>query len=127
MITNFEKMNLTLIIPAKNEQESLPIVLEELKPYNYKTLVVLHKTDLLTIESIKNFNVEIIYQENRGYGDALIKGIRNCKTDLFCIFNADGSFDPKELSQMIKLLNNNNLDFILDPDMKKMQVVTMIL
>ena len=110
MITNFEKMNLTLIIPAKNEQESLPIVLEELKPYNYKTLVVLHKTDLLTIESIKNFNVEIIYQENRGYGDALIKGIRNCKTDLFCIFNADGSFDPKELSQM-----------------KKMQVVTMIL
>jgi len=112
LITNFEKMNLTLIIPAKNEQESLPIVLEELKPYNYKTLVVLHKTDLLTIESIKNFNVEIIYQENRGYGDALIKGIRNCKTDLFCIFNADGSFDPKELSQMIKLLNNNNLDFI---------------
>ena len=28
--------NLTLIIPAKNEKESLPIVLKELKNKNYK-------------------------------------------------------------------------------------------
>ena len=104
--------NLTLIIPAKNESESLPKVIEELNPYNYKISVVLHKTDYATIESIKKYNVEIIYQKNKGYGDALIEGIKKCKTDLFCIFNADGSFDPKELKGMLSLLNNNNLDFV---------------
>ena len=34
----------------------------------------------------------IIYQKNFGYGDALIHGINQCKTEYFCIFNADGSF-----------------------------------
>ena len=103
---------LTLIIPAKYESESLPKVIEELNPYNYKILVVLHKTDYATIESIKKYDLEIVYQENKGFGDALIEGIKKCKTDLFCIFNADGSFDPKELEGMLNLLNSNNLDFV---------------
>ena len=104
--------NLTLIIPAKNESESLPKVIKELNSYNYKISVVLHETDYATIESIKEFDVEIIYQENKGYGDALIEGIKKCKTELFCIFNADGSFDPKELKGMLSLQSSNNLDFV---------------
>ena len=43
---------LTLIIPAKNEAESLPIVLDELKKYNYKINIVLHITDIDTIQVI---------------------------------------------------------------------------
>ena len=35
--------DLTLIIPAKFEKESLPTVLKELKKYNVKTLVILEK------------------------------------------------------------------------------------
>ena len=61
--------NLTLIIPAKTEKESLPKVLEELKPYNLKVVVILEKNDLETIESIRGNDCEILYQENKGYGD----------------------------------------------------------
>ena len=104
--------NLTLIIPAKNESESLPKVLQELKDFKYNISIILHESDYKTIESIKEFSVEIIYQKNKGYGDALIEGINQCKTDLFCIFNADGSFDPKEIKIMLNLLKDNNLDFI---------------
>ena len=43
--------NLTLLIPAKNEKESLPKVLDELKSYNLNTLIVLEKEDKETIES----------------------------------------------------------------------------
>ena len=103
---------LTLIIPAKNEVESLPIVLDELKRYNYKTNIVLHITDLDTIQAIREYNVNIIYQENLGYGDALINGIKQCKTKYFCIFNADGSFNPSEINQMFKTLQSKKLDFI---------------
>jgi len=104
--------NITLIIPAKNESESLPIVLKNLKKFRFKILVVLQKTDKKTIDSIKKFNVKIIYQSNNGYGDALIKGINNCKSQFFCIFNADGSFRPKEITKMQKMLINQKLDFI---------------
>ena len=54
--------NITLIIPAKNESESLPIVLKNLKKFRFKILVVLQKTDKKTIDSIKKFNVKIIYK-----------------------------------------------------------------
>ena len=103
---------LTLLIPAKNEAESLPIVLDELKKYNYKIDIILHITDLDTIQAIKEYDVNIIYQENSGYGDALIQGIKQCKTKYFCIFNADGSFNPSEINQMLKTLQSKKLDFI---------------
>jgi len=103
---------LTLIIPAKNESESLPIVLEEIKNLDVDVKVLLHKDDILTINSIKNFNCEIIYQINRGYGDALIYGISLTNTKYFCIFNADGSFDPLELKNMLSKINESNYDFI---------------
>ena len=104
--------HLTLIIPAKNEKESLPIVLNELKKYNLKIIIVLEKEDLDTINSIKEYDCEILYQINKGYGDALLQGIQNVKTNFFCIFNADGSFNPSELKNMYDHAIKGNADFI---------------
>lgn len=104
--------NITLIIPAKNESESLPVVLNELKQYPYKIDIILHSADRETIQSIKNYNVNIVYQKNFGYGDALIHGINQCKTEYFCIFNADGSFNPMEIDKMYKSLDAKKLDFM---------------
>ena len=104
--------NLTLIIPAKNEKESLPYVLDEIKNFDCKKKVLLASDDLETIDAIKNLDVEIVYQDNRGFGDALISGINSVDTDYFCIFNADGSFDPSELTNMMLLIKESNSDFI---------------
>jgi glycosyltransferase involved in cell wall biosynthesis len=105
--------DLTLLIPAKFEAESLPIFLKELENYDYKKLVVLDKTDFLTIDVVKKFNnIEILYQKNSGYGYALIEGINHIKTDLFCIINADGSMNPSELKGMLNEINNNNQDIV---------------
>ena len=81
--------NLTLIIPAKNEKESLPNVLNELKKYNLKIIIILEKEDLNTINSIKEYDCEILYQKNKGYGDALINGINN--TEYLCKKNSQAS------------------------------------
>ncbi len=104
--------NLTLIIPAKNEKESLPLVLDELRKYKLKIIIILEKNDIETINSLKGYDCEILYQVNKGYGDALIQGINNVKTKFFCIFNADGSFNPSELNDMYKKINENNIDII---------------
>ena len=37
--------NLTLIIPAKNEEDSLPQVLEEIKNYECNKIVILEESD----------------------------------------------------------------------------------
>ena len=104
--------NLTLVIPAKKEKDSLPQVLEELNKYEFKKIVVVDKSDIETIESIKKFECEIIFQDGKGYGDALIKGINNVKTEYFVIFNADGSFNPGEIIGMLNKTSKNSLDFL---------------
>tara|TARA_B110000196_G_scaffold65044_1_gene54842 strand:+ start:1355 stop:2020 length:666 start_codon:yes stop_codon:yes gene_type:complete len=103
--------NLTLVIPAKKEGESLPQVLEEIKNIECKIIVVLEETDHETINAIKNFNCKILYQSGKGYGNALIQGINNVETDYLCIFNADGSFDPIYLSKMLNLCKDYNYIF----------------
>ena len=58
--------NLTLVIPAKEEKESLPMVLRELVNYNFKKVIV-DKNDTDTIDEAKKFpDVEIYYQKKRG-------------------------------------------------------------
>ena len=105
--------DLTLVIPAKNESESLPIFLKELSSFDCKKLIVLEETDLKTINSIKHFqDIIIIFQKKGGYGDALLEGIRQTKTNYFCIINADGSMNPKYLYEMMEKIKNKSLDFL---------------
>jgi glycosyltransferase involved in cell wall biosynthesis len=99
--------NLTLIIPAKNEEISLPRVLEEIKKYKCKKIIILSKKDKKTFDAISKFKCKKIKQKIDGYGAALIEGINNVKTKYLCIFNADGSFDPRYLNRMINYANKN--------------------
>ncbi len=104
--------NLTLIIPAKKETESLPIFLKELENYDYEKLIVLQNEDVETKLSISKFtNIRIHVQKNNGYGNALIEGINNVNTDYCCIINADGSMNPSYLKQMQILCRNKDLIF----------------
>ena len=51
---------LTLVIPAKNEAECLPTVLNELKNFDCKKLIIIPKTDLNTQNAVKNLDCKII-------------------------------------------------------------------
>ena len=103
--------NLTLIIPAKNESESLPKVLDEIKDFECKVIIILEESDTQTIEVTRKFDCKLVYQSDKGYGNALIEGMNDVKTEYLCIFNADGSFNPKYLNEMLNACKNN-LDFV---------------
>ena len=103
--------DLTLVIPAKKESETLPLVLESLKKLKIKTIISLKNDDLDTINSIiKNKYIKVYFQSGNGYGNSLKEAINFCETKYFCIFNADGSFEQKDLFKMYNLIKNN--DFV---------------
>ena len=79
--------NLTLLIPAKEESGSLPLVLDELKKYNCKKLVVLDEKDIITIDSIKNYlivgiglNTNVV-PKNKSFSSTSLKNIVNKKIE----------------------------------------------
>jgi hypothetical protein len=101
--------NLTLLIPAKEDADCLLYVLNELKSFDVEKIIVIPNNAILP----KNFKFEktkVIHQGKSGYGNALIEGLQEIKTDYFCIFNADGSFNPSELNSMLKL--TKDFDYI---------------
>ena len=100
---------LTLVIPAKEEAESLPLVLNEIKNFKLSVIVVLANDDLKTIDALKNYDCEILFQSKRGYGNAIIEGIKKAQTKYIAIFYADGSTDPVFLSPMLeKIVKDKN-------------------
>ena len=104
--------NLTLIIPAKKEAESLPKFIQEISKFKCNKMVVLQGNDSETIKAIENFkDINILEQKKNGYGNALIEGINNVKTDYCCIINADGSMDPKYLDEMLKECTHKDFVF----------------
>ena len=88
-MTNTQNVNnnlpdLTLVIPAKNESESLPKVLKELEILKINTLIVIPIQDKTTKQSIQQFDCKIIEEKNgKGYGNALRTGINQVKTEFF--------------------------------------------
>ena len=107
--------NLTLVIPAKYEVSTLPIVLQEIKDMQLscKIIVVVPEYDKSTIEAIAKFDCKILIQKGEGFGNALIQGLNESNTKYSCIFNADGSFDPKYLLEMSEKLDQG-IDFIFN-------------
>ena len=105
--------DLSLIIPAKNESESLPVFLDEIKDFKCKKIIVLEETDFQTIKSINiNENIKLHYQKKKGYGAAILEGIAIADTKYFCIINADGSMNPIYLDRMLEKLISEDIDFL---------------
>ena len=99
---------LSLLIPAKNEKACIDIVFKELDRLNFNSQILLvvdsPKDNTLNFKEKKyKFNIRKIITNKKGYGSAVIEGIKKCKTPKICIFNADGSFDPRSLKKMLHL------------------------
>ena len=108
--------NLTVVIPTKNEEESLLILLEELNSFKdiiSEIIVVDAKSTDKTIEIAKKFECEtIIQQDEVGYGDAIIKGIDKSSFEYTVVLDGDGSKNPIYIKKLFDDIVNKNNDFI---------------
>ncbi len=104
---------ISLIIPCKNEVESLGAVLEEIKDNSFvdEIIVVVDSEKDNSIPITKKFDCKLIVQKKKGYGSAIIEGFKNAKNVFGCIYNADRSFDPKYFEELIKLSKKNDFIF----------------
>jgi glycosyltransferase involved in cell wall biosynthesis len=103
---------ITLVIPAKNEEKSLPYVLDEIKNIKCKKLLIVTNINKKILKLKKIYKFDLILQNKNGYGSAIIEGIEKVKTKYLCIYNADGSFDPKTLNKMHNIIKIGEKKFV---------------
>ncbi|MDB2486222.1 glycosyltransferase family 2 protein [Pelagibacteraceae bacterium] len=108
--------NLTIIIPTKNEEESLKILLNEIKEYDNvigEIIIVDANSTDNTLVVAKNENCRTILQnENGGYGDAIVRGVYASNYKYSIILDGDGSKNPVYINKLLETIISKDLDFV---------------
>jgi glycosyltransferase involved in cell wall biosynthesis len=104
----------SIVIPAYNEEEGIRYGLERIKELKYHELFeVIYVDDGSTdktYEIIREYPVKCFrHNINKGYGAALKTGIRKAKGKNVVILDSDGQHDPKYIEQLIALLQDHDM------------------
>lgn len=108
-----ENGDTVVIIPALNEQESLPIVLKTLQssPYYYRIIDIIvvdnGSTDQTAMRA-RECGVIVLSEERRGYGQACLTGIKKAfefESSQIIFLDADFSDNPLEFIKLLEKLD----------------------
>ncbi len=108
-------MQVDLIIPAFNEEDSIVRVIQAIPLDTVNRVIVVDNgsTDD-TARRAREAGVEVVYESQRGYGSACQRGIREAKeADILVFLDADYSDDPAYLPMIIEPIRENLADFVM--------------
>jgi dolichol-phosphate mannosyltransferase len=112
---------IVVIIPALNEEQTIGDVLAEchetLNGKNYDILVVDGRSSDETVRISRQKRAQVIFQKGTGYGDALVSGfghaLRVLKPDVVVMMDADGTYAPRNISDLLKPIIDNEADMVI--------------
>jgi hypothetical protein len=95
----------SVVIPALNEEDNLPLVLEGLPPVDEIVIVDGGSADdTVAIAREMRPDALVVRQTRRGKGNALACGFAASSGDIVVVLNADGSTDPGEIPRYVDAL-----------------------
>ena len=116
-IKNFKK---SIIIPAKNEEENLKILIDRLpSKTSYEIIISCGKSTDKTYEvamnlkkSIATHEIKVIKQTKNGKANAVWEALEIVSGDLIAILDADMSVDPEKIESFFQIIETNKADFV---------------
>ena len=109
-------MNVSIIIPAYNEENSIGDVIAEIyrvtnnHNLNCELIVVNDGSTDKTGEVVKQSKAKLIeHPVNRGYGATLKTGIKKAAYDIVVITDADGTYPNEEIPNLVKYVKDYDM------------------
>ncbi len=107
-------MSVALIIPALNEEESLPQVLRQVPPGAVDEIIVVDNGSRdQTATVARRAGAQVIVEPRKGYGAACWAGFQATAADVLVFMDADGSFVPHEISNLVEPIASGNAELVL--------------
>lgn len=111
-----KKEAVTVVIPAFNEERAVAGVVGEVRGVlkrarvPYEIVVVDDGSRDQTAARAKKAGARVISMgENRGYGASIKAGMREAKTNLIAIIDADGTYPAGELPELLKMVETADM------------------
>ena len=113
----------SVIIPAYNEAQAIGDTLRELSEklsicgFEYEVLVINDGSSDDTesiVRKMENEHIRCIsHRVNRGYGSAIVTGVKNARGGLIIWYDADGQHRPEDLIRVVNKMKEENLDYCI--------------
>lgn len=107
---------IAVIIPAFNEEESLPNVIHDIPTFVDEIIVVNNGSTDKTVEAAINAGATVLTENEKGYGAACLKGIdylQNRNFDIVVFLDGDYSDYPEEMNLIVNPILNDDYDFVI--------------
>lgn len=106
-------MKVSVIIPAFNEDGSLPLVLSDLPPV-HEVIVVDNNSSDATAHVARENGAKVVQEKRQGYGSACLKGIEAVDDpDIIVFLDADFSDYPEEMTHLVGPIITGESDFVI--------------
>lgn len=114
-------MNISVVLPAFNEEENIAIAIESIHRYlqkrfsKFEIVVVNDGSYDETSRIVKNLakskkNIVLVnHKVNRGYGAALRSGFNKANHDLIFYTDSDNQYNIKDLDKLLPLIKNYDI------------------
>jgi dolichol-phosphate mannosyltransferase len=106
-------MRITVIIPAKNEENTIKGVIEKCYQYTDDVMVIDGHSQDKTREIAEELKAKVYTDNGLGKGDAIRIGILKAQRDILVFIDADGSHDPNDIPLLIEPILTDRADLVL--------------
>ncbi|WP_179351347.1 glycosyltransferase family 2 protein [Winogradskyella vidalii] len=118
--------NIKVIIPAYNEEASIPLVIKAIPSIVDEIIVVSNNSTDQTEINAKNAGATVLVEKQKGYGYACLKGMnyiskQKNKTDIIVFLDGDYSDYPEELTKIVQPIIEDNIDFVVGARTKELR------
>lgn len=106
--------DVTVIIPAYNEERTIGGVVRELRKYGCSVLVIDDGSCDGTADVARKAGAEVVLHcGKKGYLEALRTGFRLAKGSVFVTMDADGQHDPRDFPRLVKPILEGKADMVI--------------
>lgn len=105
--------NICVIIPAKNEEETIGKIIDDVKKYTENILVVDGHSNDGTVVEAKKRGINCVFDNGKGKGDALKVGVKNTQAEIIVFMDADGSHETADIPRLVKPIRDGKADLVV--------------
>jgi len=102
----------SLIMPCYNEEKGLKAIFESIPSFIDEIIVVDNGSDDNSTQIAKKYNAVVLEEKKRGYGSAILKGLRFAKGEFVIIADSDASYPIASSKDICAHMLKGEFDFV---------------
>ena len=112
-----QNMRISVVIPAYNEEKSIPLVIKDIpKDWIDEVIVVSNNSTDNTDEAAREAGATVLRENRKGYGWACLLGIDhavNQQSDIIVFLDGDYSDYPQQIPEVLAPILNYDIDMVI--------------